>query len=54
MCDLRLLEKVRGMLEQKEQLRQNEIQFKDDCRQELTRLQKEMQWVFILTYLTLM
>lgn len=31
------------MLEQKEQLRQNEMQFKEECRQELARLQKELQ-----------
>lgn len=42
-CNRRLLEKVRGMLETKEQLRQNEIQFKEQCRQELARLQKNLQ-----------
>lgn len=36
-------ELVRSMLEEKEELRQKEIQFKDHCRQELARLQKELQ-----------
>lgn len=31
------------MLETKEQLRQNEILFKEQCRQELSRLQKELK-----------
>lgn len=36
-------ELVRGMLEEKEELRQKEIQFKEHCKKELTRLQKELQ-----------
>lgn len=45
MCSLlfRLLEKVRKMLETKEELRQTEVQFKEQCRQQLIRLQKELQ-----------
>lgn len=39
----RLLEKFRGMLETKEQLRQSEIQFKEQCRQELAHLQKNLK-----------
>lgn len=36
-------ELVRRMLEEKEELRQKEVQFKEHCRQELVRLQKELQ-----------
>lgn len=36
-------ELVRRMLEEKEELRQKEVQFKEHCRQELARLQKELQ-----------
>ena len=36
-------ELVQRMLEEKEELRQKEIQFKEHCRQELARLQKELQ-----------
>lgn len=31
------------MLEEKEDLRQKEVEFKEKCRQELARLQKELQ-----------
>lgn len=34
---------VHKMLEEKEELRQKEIQFKEQCRQELARLQQELQ-----------
>ena len=34
---------VQNMLKEKEELRQKEIQFKEHCRQELGRLQKELQ-----------
>lgn len=34
---------VRSMLEEKEELRQQELQFKEQCRQELASLQKELQ-----------
>lgn len=36
-------EMVHKMLEEKEELRQKELQFKEQCRQELTRLQQELQ-----------
>lgn len=36
-------ELVRSMLEEKEELRQKETQFKEHCRQELVKLQKELQ-----------
>lgn len=35
------------MLEEKEELRQKEIQFKEQCRQELARLQQELQSVIV-------
>lgn len=40
-------ELVQRMLEEKEELRQKEVQFKEHCRQELAKLQKELQYVNI-------
>lgn len=34
---------VRGMLEEKEELRRKELKFKEQCREELLKLQRELQ-----------
>ena len=39
----RVLENIQKLVIKNEELKQKEIKFKDDCRQEMTRLQAEIR-----------